>query len=172
MHEFIRSDMLTGTLCLDDGLRDNPGNKKDRILVCIECKETKPCEQKEQEGPGKKRTGWTYSGDHPLTHSHLPALLHFFPSNYHDLKSFPLLNSFLFFKQCYIFFHLLMENFKHIPKQTEQSNESPCTHIPAPSMINSWLLFHLHPLVFRLLPCLKQIQVLISVNISICISKS
>ena len=41
MHKFICSDMLTGTPCLDDGLRDNPGNKKDRILVCVECKETK-----------------------------------------------------------------------------------------------------------------------------------
>lgn len=45
MHEFIRSDMLTGTPCLDNGLRDNPGNKKDRVLVFVECKETKNCQE-------------------------------------------------------------------------------------------------------------------------------
>lgn len=75
MHEFIRSDMLTGTPRLDDGLRDNPGNKKDGILVCIECKETKPCEQKEQR-IRKKRQGEPTVGP-PLTHSHLPALFVF-----------------------------------------------------------------------------------------------
>ena len=46
---------------LDVGLRDDPGNERDRIPAFIEHKETQNCqehsEQKEQEGPGKKRTG-------------------------------------------------------------------------------------------------------------------
>ena len=45
MHEFMHSDMLTGILCLDGGLRDNPGNNKDRILICVECRETKNCHE-------------------------------------------------------------------------------------------------------------------------------
>lgn len=80
MHEFIRSDMLTGTPCLDDGLRDNPGNKNMDTLSAQNARKQNPCEQKEQEGPGKKRQGEPPYGTTPLTHSHLPALLYFFPS--------------------------------------------------------------------------------------------